>query len=101
IKEAQLQQKEYYDKKIKLVEFRIEDQVLIYDLVKENVYGDKLRERWKGPYYIHDYGAIKTYKLRTIDGKILKNMVNTDQLKNIITVQFGNQLYSYKKLENR
>lgn len=67
-----------YDRNIKTIEFKIGDQVLMYELAKENVHSDKLKEKWKGPYYIHDYSIPGTYKLRTIDGKILKKLINTN-----------------------
>ncbi|CAG8638354.1 19652_t:CDS:1, partial [Dentiscutata erythropus] len=69
IKNAQEKQKGYYDKNIKSIEFKIDDQVLLYKSANEKVYSNKLREKWKGPYFIYDYGAPRTYKLRTIEEK--------------------------------
>ncbi|CAG8590506.1 12085_t:CDS:2 [Dentiscutata erythropus] len=72
LKNVQERQKGYYDKSIRPIEFKIRDQVLLYKLAKEKVYGNKLKEKWKGPYFIHDYRALGTYKLQTIEGKVLK-----------------------------
>ncbi|CAG8515191.1 1518_t:CDS:2 [Dentiscutata erythropus] len=47
IRNAQEKQKGYYDKNIRPIEFKIGDQVLLYELAKEKVYNDKLREKWK------------------------------------------------------
>ncbi|CAG8811114.1 14718_t:CDS:1, partial [Gigaspora rosea] len=55
IQEAQQKQKEYHNDGIKAIEFKIGDQVLLYESTKKKVHGDKLREKWKGPYFVHDY----------------------------------------------
>ncbi|KAF0372164.1 retrotransposable element [Gigaspora margarita] len=81
IQEAQQRQKEYHDHCIRTIEFKIGDQVLLYEFAKEKVHGDKLREKWKGPYFIHNYGPLRIYKIRTKDRKILKKLINTDRLK--------------------
>ena len=81
IEKAQRKQKQYYDKFIKEKQFVISDKVLLYQSAQAKVHGDKFREKWKGPYYIHDIVTPRVYKLRTIDQKVLKKVINTDQLK--------------------
>ena len=55
--------------------------MLLYESAKAKVHGDKFREKWTGPYYIHDIVAAGAYKLRTLDDKILRRTINTDRLK--------------------
>ncbi|CAG8676208.1 28725_t:CDS:2, partial [Dentiscutata erythropus] len=69
IRNAQERQKGYYNKSIKSIEFKIGDQVLLYESAKEKVYSNKLREKWKGPYFVHDYRVSGAYKLRTVEEK--------------------------------
>ena len=81
IGKAQQKQKQYHDQGIRPVKFNIGDKVLLYESVKASVHGDKFREKWMGPYYIHDISAPGAYKLRTLEDKILRRTVNTDRLK--------------------
>src|SRR5256885_16991750 len=41
----------------------------------------KLEEKWKGPYYIHVVAQNGSYKIRDMQGKVLKAPVNTSLLK--------------------
>ena len=81
IKKAQQKQKQYHDKGIKPEKFNIGDKVLLFELVKAGVHGDKFREKWTGPYYIHNTIAPGAYKLRTMDDKILWRTINIERLK--------------------
>jgi transposase InsO family protein len=81
ITKAQGKQKQYHDQGIKLEKFNIGDKVLLYESAKAKVHGDKFREKWTGPYYIHDINGSGAYKLRTMEDKILKRYINTDRLK--------------------
>jgi hypothetical protein len=81
IGKAQESQKKYHDKKVKPEKFDIGDKVLLYESAKAKVHGDKFREKWKGPFYIHNISAPGAYKLRTMEDKIVKRTVNTDRLK--------------------
>ena len=78
IGKAQDKQRKYHDQKVKPVKFNIGDKVLLYESAKAKVHGDKFREKWTGPYYIHDINAPGAYKLRTMDDKVLKRIINTD-----------------------
>jgi hypothetical protein len=81
INEAQQKQKHHHDQKIKEITFKIGDKVLLYESAKAKVHGDKFREKWTGPYYIHEVLGLGAYKLRTIEGNVLKRTTNTERLK--------------------
>src|SRR5215212_6927667 len=82
IEKSQSKQKERHDKRIQEeTKLRIGDKVLLKDAAKEKQWSGKLSSKWKGPYYIHDTVGRGTYKLRTMDGKILKAPYNVKLLK--------------------
>lgn len=81
IEKAQEKQKQYHDKGLKVEKFNIGDKVLLYESAKAKVHGNKFREKWTGPYYIHDSITPGAYKLRTLEGKVLRRTINTDRLK--------------------
>ncbi|CAI2188589.1 13402_t:CDS:2, partial [Funneliformis geosporum] len=81
-KKAQEKQKEYHDKKIKKTQyFKIGDKVLYYNAAKEKQWSGKLANKWKGPYYIHEVLLKGSYRLKEIEGQILKTPVNGIYLK--------------------
>ena len=77
---AQERQKKQHDKKLRQKDtFNIGDLVLLY---KNQLRGKKkLVERWTGPYYVHETSGNGAYKLRTLDGNVLKIPVNSERLK--------------------
>ena len=82
ISKAQRRQKEYHDQRKNLAQpFKISDKVLMYDAARDKHFTGKLKPKWKGPYYIHDVLRNGTYKLRTMDGKVLVALINTQLLK--------------------
>jgi hypothetical protein len=82
IEKSQIQQKRRHDTKIKEeTKFEIGNKVLLKDAAKEKQWSGKLSQKWKGPYYIHDIIGKGAYKLRTIDGKVLKTPYNIKHLK--------------------
>ena len=82
IEKSQIQQKRRHDTKIKgETKFEIGDKILLKDAAKEKQWSGKLSQKWKGPYYIHDIIGKGAYKLRTIDGKVLKTSYNIKHLK--------------------
>ena len=82
IKKAQEHQKEYHDKKYKKKQdFKIGDKVLYYNAAKEKQWSGKLDPKWKGPYYIHEVMLNGSYKLKELNGIILKTPVNGEWLK--------------------
>ena len=52
-----------------------------YNAAKEKQWSGKLDSKWKGPYYIHQIVINRSYKLRTMDGKVLTTPVNGTLLK--------------------
>jgi len=79
IHQAQQRQKQRHDAGLQEIHFKIGDLVLLH---RSDLRGkQKLQERWKGPYYIHEILDNGAYKLRTMDGNILKVPVNSERLK--------------------
>jgi len=82
IKDSQQKQKQYHDKNItKQDRYQIGDKVLYYNAAKEKQWSGKLEEKWKGPYYINETLPNDAYKLKEMNGKILKVPVNGELLK--------------------
>ncbi|GET60683.1 DDE-type integrase/transposase/recombinase [Rhizophagus irregularis DAOM 181602=DAOM 197198] len=79
IHQSQQKQKQRHDSVLHDVQFKIGDLVLLYQSQLRGK--QKLRERWKGPYYIHEVLSNGAYKLRTLDGKILRDPINSERLK--------------------
>ncbi|CAB4439641.1 unnamed protein product [Rhizophagus irregularis] len=89
IEKAQRKQKVYHDLKIKRKEkFQIGDKVLVYNAAKGKQHSGKLDDKWKGPYFIHEEGLNGSYKLKELDGKILKKPINGELLKKYFTRKF-------------
>ncbi|CAJ0846997.1 1853_t:CDS:2, partial [Entrophospora sp. SA101] len=60
----------------------IGEQVLLRESHHENVHGDKFREKWSGPYLIHQVWKNGVYKLReTETTRILRTPINGNRLK--------------------
>jgi hypothetical protein len=82
IGKVQKKQKDQHDRKLHhQIKFSIGDVVLYYDAAKKKQWSGKLNPKWKGPFYIHQVGDKRSYKLRTIGGRVLKNAVNGSLLK--------------------
>lgn len=78
----QNKQKQYHDQHIKSdTKFQIGDKVLLYRAEKEKQWSGKLDEKWKGPYYVHTVLPNGSYKLRTLEGQVLKIPYNGRLLK--------------------
>ncbi|CAB4434111.1 unnamed protein product [Rhizophagus irregularis] len=85
IGKSQEKQKKYHDKKYKMKKnFQIGDKVLYYNAAKEKQWSGKLEEKWKGPYYVHEKISKGSYRIKTMEGKILKTPVNGELLKEYI-----------------
>ncbi|GET50176.1 putative integrase core domain protein [Rhizophagus irregularis DAOM 181602=DAOM 197198] len=75
-------QKEYYDGKGKgKEEFKIGDEVLKYNAAQQNSKSNKLNDKWSELYLIHEILLNEFYKLKELDGKILRNPTNGELLK--------------------
>ena len=55
--------------------------MLYYNAAKEKQWSGKLEEKWKGPYYIYEIIVNGSYKLKDMNGKILKTSINGELLK--------------------
>jgi hypothetical protein len=82
IEKSQEGQKRRHDGKVKSeTKFSIGEKVLLKDAAKEKQWTGKLSPKWKGPYYIHEVIGMGAYKLRTMEGKVLKVTRNVKHLK--------------------
>jgi Integrase zinc binding domain/Integrase core domain len=82
ITESQSKQKRKHDAKLrKILNFNIGDKVLYYDAAKEKQWSGKLNPKWKGPYYVHEVLINGSYKLRSMEGRVLLTPVNGNLLK--------------------
>jgi hypothetical protein len=78
----QHQQKKYHDKNTRIsVPHEIGDKVLYFEAAKDKTHSGKLDQKWKGPYYIHQILLNGSYKIRELDGRVLRTPVNGDLLK--------------------
>jgi hypothetical protein len=60
---------------------KIGDKVLVYRTDLQTNFSAKLMEKWIGPFYIHEVLHNNVYKLRNLDGKLVKNVVHGNRLK--------------------
>jgi hypothetical protein len=81
ITQEQQKQKERFDKKIKIREYQIGEQVLLYKSNEENIHGDKFREMWTGPFYIQKKLGNGAYQLRDPENNVIKKLINGARLK--------------------
>ncbi|GBB98573.1 hypothetical protein RclHR1_32680001 [Rhizophagus clarus] len=82
IEESQKKQKDYYDKRnSKRETYQIRDKVLKYNAAKEKQWSGKLEEKWIGSYYIHEILMNGFYKIKELNGRVLKTPINGNLLK--------------------
>jgi len=79
IEKGQEQQKSRH--KEKSTKLKIGDKVLVHRTNLQTNFSAKLEEKWIGPYYIHDVLPRNVYKLRNLDGKLVKNVIHGNRLK--------------------
>ena len=65
----------------KEIKFQIEDKVLYFKAAQDQSHSGKLNQKWKGPYYIHDVLPHGAYKIRNLEGGIVKTPINGNLLK--------------------
>ena len=80
IKVDQQKQKDRHDIGATFEKFKIGDKVLVEHIWLKTNFSAKLEERWMGPYFIHEVRG-KNYKLRNMDGRLVKNVIHSDRLK--------------------
>ena len=81
VQKSQQKQKETYQQDKNYQSFFIGDKVLMKRMETQHWHHEKFAQKWKGSYYIYQVFDKDIYKLRTLDGKILKNPYNGDHLK--------------------
>jgi Integrase zinc binding domain/Integrase core domain len=84
VQKSQQKQKESYQQDKHAQNFFIGDKVLMKRMEMQHWHHEKFSQKWKGPFYIHEKFDKGTYRLRTMDGKLLKNPYNGDHLKRYI-----------------
>ena len=67
----------------------IGDKVLVERTWLKTNFSAKLEKKWIGPYFIHNVLKDNVYKLRTLEGRLVKNVIYGNRLK----------LYHKKQLE--
>ena len=60
---------------------KIGDKVLVHRTDLQTNFSAKLMEKWIGPFFIHEVLHNNVYKLRNLDGKLVKNVVHGNRLK--------------------
>jgi hypothetical protein len=79
---TQRKQKAHHDQRLKKeTSFSISDKVLYYNAAQEKQWTGKLNPKWSGPYYVHQILMNGSYKLRTIEGNVLRTPMNGNLLK--------------------
>ena len=81
IQKSQQKQKESYQQDKHAQTFFIRDKILMKRMEMQHWHREKFSQKWKGPYYIHEKLDKGAYRLRILDGKLLKNSYNGDHLK--------------------
>jgi transposase InsO family protein len=82
IVQSQNKQKQRHDLKLKKeVQFSIGNKVLYYLAAHATSHSGKLNPKWKGPFEIHQVLPNGAYKIRELDGRVLKAPVNGNLLK--------------------
>jgi hypothetical protein len=61
--------------------FKIGDKVLLYQTHLEKNLFAKLEAKWIGSYFIHEVYEKSNYKLRTLEGKLMRNSIHGNRLK--------------------
>jgi hypothetical protein len=81
IEKEQFKQKQNHDKQGISEKLKIGDQVLVERTWLKNSFSAKLEDKWIGPYFIHEVLKDNVYKLRTLEGKLVKNVIHGNRLK--------------------
>ena len=87
ITQGQQQQKDRHDQAGISQKLKIGDKVLVERTWLKTNFSAKLEDKWIGPYFIHNVLENNVYKLRTIEGRLVKNVVH------------GNRLKEYKEMQ--
>ena len=60
---------------------KIGDKVLVKKTWLKTNFLAKLDDKWMGPYYIHNVLQDNVYKLQTLEGQLVKNVIHGNRLK--------------------
>ena len=81
IRSAQTKQKKYHDRPIEPTTYGIGDKVLLLRSAILSSHSAKLESKWDGPYYVHANPRPGVYKLRNLDGDLIRKLAHGDRLK--------------------
>src|SRR5262249_33232227 len=81
IQKEQEKQKNRHDKKGVSAHLQRNDKVLVERTWLKTNFSSKLEDKWTGPYFVHEKIGNNVYKLRTMEGKMVKNVVHGNRLK--------------------
>src|SRR5437764_10972198 len=70
-----------HDKKGISEKLKIGDKVLVERTWLKTNFSSKLENKWTGPYFVHEIIGDNIYKLRTMEGQKVKNIVHENRLK--------------------
>ncbi len=76
IDKEQQKQKSRYDQQGISEKLNIGDKVLVERTWLKTNFSAKLEEKWIGPYFIHNVLKDNVYKLRTLEGRLVKNVIH-------------------------
>ena len=88
---AQQKQKEAYNKKHRKKEYKIGDQVMMFDPKTPEGLTPKLVRKWQGPFKIQEVTGQQTYKLVDSEGNQFPSTVHVQRLKPFTTRQVDDQ----------
>jgi hypothetical protein len=81
IEQGQQKAKDRHDDQRVAQRLKISDKVLVERTWKRKDMSAKLENQWMGPYYIHDVIGYNNYKLRSMDGQLIKGTIHGNRLK--------------------
>ena len=81
IENEQEKQKKRYERQGISEKLKIGDKVLVERTWLKNNFSSKLENKWAGPYFVHNVLENNVYKLRTLERRLVKNLVHENRLK--------------------
>ena len=81
IEQRQQKAKDRHDDQRVAQRLKISDKVLVERTWKRKDMSAKLENQWMGPYYIHDVIGYNNYKLRSMEGQLIKGTIHGNRLK--------------------
>ena len=81
IQQERVKQKNRHDQTGILPQLKIGEKVLVERTWLKTNFSSKLEDKWTGPYFIYEVVGDNVYKLRTMEGQKVKNVVHENRLK--------------------